>query len=182
MRRLVVAPDARGKLGIDRPQRHGHQSEALGAASGFVEVPPRPARARERRPQVVAAVAFQHDAGDRQAVSVGERVVAIAVSAPRPLPQAPMVRPEAGFGPNKISVFLGASVIGRGVARFLLFGPRIGEGKAPELSLAFAVDAGPLLLVLPPDRCLANPAPAPVEAVEAAAATKRTTRIVNGCR
>ena len=87
MRRLIVTLDTRGKLGTDRRQRHRHQSEVLGAALGLLKVRPRSARDRERRPQVVAAVAFRHDAGDRQAVSVVERVVAIAVSAPPPTAQ-----------------------------------------------------------------------------------------------
>ena len=87
MRRLIVALDARGKLRTDRRQRDGHRGEALGAALGLLKVRPCLARDRNRRPQVVAAVAFRHDAGDRQAVSVVERVVAITVSAPPPTAQ-----------------------------------------------------------------------------------------------
>jgi len=87
MRRLIVTLDARGQPGIDRLQRHGHQSEALGAALGLLKVRPCLARDRDRFLQVVAAVTLQHDAGDRQAVSVVERVVAIAVSAPPPTAQ-----------------------------------------------------------------------------------------------
>src|SRR5262249_46500451 len=45
------------------------------------------ARDRDRFLQVVVAVTLQHDAGDRQAVPVVERVVAIAVSAPPPTAQ-----------------------------------------------------------------------------------------------
>src|SRR5262249_39042784 len=59
----------------------------VGAARGLLKVRPCLARDRNRRPQVVAAVTLQHDAGDRQAVSVVERVVAMAVSAPPPTAQ-----------------------------------------------------------------------------------------------
>src|SRR5262249_13359115 len=86
MRRLIVTLDARGQLGIDRLQRDG-QSEALGAALGLLKVRPPLARDRDWRPEAVAAVTPQHDAGERQAVSVVERVVAIAVSAPPPTAQ-----------------------------------------------------------------------------------------------
>ena len=84
MRRLIATLDARGKLGIDRLQRHGHQSEALGAALGLLKVRPCLARDRDRFLQVIAAIVLEHDPGDGQAVSVVERVVAIAVSAPPP--------------------------------------------------------------------------------------------------
>src|SRR5262249_3544426 len=53
----------------------------------LLKVRPCLARGRDWFPQVVAAVTLQYDAGDRQAVSVVERVVAIAVSAPPPIAQ-----------------------------------------------------------------------------------------------
>src|SRR5262249_55221880 len=87
MRRFIVTLDARGKLRTDRRQRDGHQGEALGAALGLLKVRPSLARDRDWFPQVVAAVTLQYDAGERQAVSVVERVVAIAVSAPPPIAQ-----------------------------------------------------------------------------------------------
>src|SRR5262245_49340924 len=87
MRRLIVTLDARGERGIGGSKRYASQGHRHGAALGLPEVGPRHALPRHRRAPVVAAVVPEDEAGNRQAVSAVERVVAIAVSAPPPTAQ-----------------------------------------------------------------------------------------------
>src|SRR5262249_44305057 len=164
MRRLIVALDACGKLGIDRLQRHGHQGEALGAALGLLKVRPCLARDRDRFLQVVAAVTFRHDAGDRQAVAAVERGVANAISAPPPAAQAPMrwpVAPNVTFEARKMG--LGEAFVRKRACTPLLRGfiPRkaVNTREFAIFGFAAAMPAlEPLALALAPHRFFADQA------------------------
>jgi hypothetical protein len=179
MRRLIVTLDTRGKLGTDRRQRHRHQSEVLGAALGLLKVRPRSARDRERRPQVVAAVAFRHDAGDGQAVSVVQGVIALTVSAPPPTAQT-MARWSVGqiarFEARKMG--LGEALVYKRASTPLLRGfvARIvvSTGKFAILRCAAAMPAlEPLALALAPHWFFADQATRPIETLETSSRAER---------
>src|SRR5262249_53739905 len=128
----------RGQLGIGGSKRYASQGHRHGAALGLTEVGPRHALPRHRRAPVVAAVPLQHDAGDRQAVSVVERVVAIAVSAPPPTAQT-MASWSVASNVTFEARRMGTSEVVRAKKRVwdgsrletILFWPFLGLGCAP---------------------------------------------------
>src|SRR5262249_46082912 len=160
------------------------ESERLGATLGLVQIGPRHARPGQRGAQVVAAVAFEHETGDREPVLVVKGQVTIDRAAPPPVAQAierRSVGPIATFEARG----MGISCVRRGKtgpeAISVLGGPLSGFGlAAPGRS---AVEpAGVTAPALLTQVAVAHAALVQVETLEAAAAAEGVVMIVDRLR